>query len=349
MDDIFIIWQHSKSELDTFINILNNEHPKINLKPTIHDSQIDFLDVTIFKGPNLTQNKLDTKVFFKPTDTHELLHRTSYHPRHTFSGIIKSQILRFKRICSNKTDFDHAFRTLFRALKHRGYSQRFLRKIKNDTLWKLKSQNRSSKCNKNRCKACIHMEETDTVKCSKGSIIPVKDSLNCGSKSLIYVIKCRNCNLMYVGETSRTLRERLTEHRATVRNNKDCPISHHFNTICTDINFLSIIPLEHVPKQIETTSLENGDILELLHREQFWIKRLKTQFPLGMNQRKEVPAPIPFCLKYMDKANEINKIVKTFHTKIQYQHFKTFKKHSITIATKRNRNLRDKLVSSTLR
>jgi len=38
--------------------------------------------------------------FFKPTDTHQLLHGSSYHPKHTTKGILKSQILRFKRISS---------------------------------------------------------------------------------------------------------------------------------------------------------------------------------------------------------------------------------------------------------
>ena len=55
------------------------------------ENSVSFLNVTIFKGKQfLEKGRLDTKVFFKPTDTHELLHKKSYHPPHTFKGIIKS-------------------------------------------------------------------------------------------------------------------------------------------------------------------------------------------------------------------------------------------------------------------
>ena len=51
---------------------------------------------------------LDTKVFFKPIDTHELFHKSSYHSYHPFKGIAKSQIIQFHRICSSISDFDNA-------------------------------------------------------------------------------------------------------------------------------------------------------------------------------------------------------------------------------------------------
>ena len=35
---------------------------------------------------------------------------------------------------------------------------------------------------------------------------------------LIYLLPCSNCNWSYVAETSRTLKERLSEHRRSVRN-----------------------------------------------------------------------------------------------------------------------------------
>ena len=51
---------------------------------------------------------LQTRVFFKETDTHQLLHKNSYHPKHTTRGILKSQLLRFKRISSNHDDYNNA-------------------------------------------------------------------------------------------------------------------------------------------------------------------------------------------------------------------------------------------------
>ena len=45
---------------------------------------------------------------------------------------------------------------------------------------------------------------------------------------LVYCIPCSNCNWSYVGETGRTLRESLTEHKRAVRNmSATCEISNH--------------------------------------------------------------------------------------------------------------------------
>lgn len=135
LDDIIGAWTHTLEQFTDFINILNTHHPTIKLKATIDPHSVNFLDTTIFLTPSTpTHSSLSTKVFFKPTDTHALLHKTSYHPKHTFRGIIKSQIIRFHRICTFPTDLQEAIVTLFKALRHRGYSKRFLRKIKTDTL-----------------------------------------------------------------------------------------------------------------------------------------------------------------------------------------------------------------------
>lgn len=128
LDDIWGIWHHSEQDFEGFLNTLNG-HNASKLKSTFHKTKIDFLDTTTFKGPNfLTDHRLDVKVFFKPTDTHALLFKTSFHPKHTFAGLIKSQLLRFHRICTQQCDFKQATRILFAALATRGYSRSFLRK-----------------------------------------------------------------------------------------------------------------------------------------------------------------------------------------------------------------------------
>ena len=95
---------------------------------------MDFLDVTTFKGPDFdTTGKLDTKVFFKPTDSHALLHYSSFHPKHTFAGIIKSQLTRFRRICSRPEDYTSATQTIFQALRKIGYPRSLLRTLEYNT------------------------------------------------------------------------------------------------------------------------------------------------------------------------------------------------------------------------
>lgn len=135
LDDIFIIWPHSRAEFEEFFNTLNNSHPSIKLKACISEHSINFLDTIVFKGNNFQNtHRLSTKVYFKPTDTHQLLHRDSFHPKHTTRGILKSQIIRFLRICSDPQDFKEACQVLFQVLQTRGYSKRFLREVKSQTI-----------------------------------------------------------------------------------------------------------------------------------------------------------------------------------------------------------------------
>jgi len=128
LDDIWGIWTYSQDDFNTFLDILNNHNSSIKLKSTTDNNSIDFLDTTTFKGPNFTHNnQLDIKVYFKDTDTHALLFKTSFHPKHTFAGLIKSQLLRFHRICTQTEDFKHATKVLYLSLSTRGYSRTFLR------------------------------------------------------------------------------------------------------------------------------------------------------------------------------------------------------------------------------
>lgn len=128
LDDVWGVWHHSREDFDAFLAILNHFNPSIHLKSSSSFSSVDFLDTTTFKGDLFkTQNTLDIKVYFKDTDTHALLHKTSFHPKHTYAGLLKSQLIRFHRICTHKQDFMSATKTLFTALAKRGYSRSFRR------------------------------------------------------------------------------------------------------------------------------------------------------------------------------------------------------------------------------
>lgn len=111
LDDIIGAWTHGEGAFQQFVHILNTHHPSIKLKQEHSDVEISFLDTTAFFEEGMEGKRLHTKVYFKPTDTHALLHKSSYHPPHTFWGLVKSQI--FHRICSKKEDSDNA-RRVFR-------------------------------------------------------------------------------------------------------------------------------------------------------------------------------------------------------------------------------------------
>lgn len=131
LDDIFGLWDDTQESFTHFIHILNSHHPKIKIKHTLQPTSVEFLDTSVFFRASSGQKKqLATKVYFKETDRHALLHKSSYHPRHTYRGLIKSQLIRFHRICTFPEHVEEATGTLFSALRPRGYSRRFLRTVK---------------------------------------------------------------------------------------------------------------------------------------------------------------------------------------------------------------------------
>ena len=81
--------------------------------------RVNFLDIQVIKQ----DNKRITDLFTKPTDTHQLLHRTSCHPSHTKKGIPYNQFLRILRVCSEETFFEKRVEDLKTWLLARGYKE----------------------------------------------------------------------------------------------------------------------------------------------------------------------------------------------------------------------------------
>ena len=138
LDDIFIVWNHSEKDFWEFFEVLNTHSESIKLKAEIQSQKIHFVDATLFKGKRFqSKGLIDIKVYFKPTDSDQVLDKPSFHPKHTFSGILKSQIIRYDRISSDPQDLENACDILCKSLRERGYNKRYLRSIKNKTLQEL--------------------------------------------------------------------------------------------------------------------------------------------------------------------------------------------------------------------
>ncbi|OCT78296.1 hypothetical protein XELAEV_18029403mg [Xenopus laevis] len=65
-------------------------------------NSIQFLDVMVYK--DLSLNKLQTKIYQKPTDRNTLLHYSSSHPRHLLDSLPRSQMLRAIRITNDEQE-----------------------------------------------------------------------------------------------------------------------------------------------------------------------------------------------------------------------------------------------------
>ena len=107
IDDIFFTWDHDESSLKHFISFCNsystnqNMKSKISFEADCSMSPVYFLDTKV----KFNAHTLATELYSKLSAFFQYLHRTSFHPPHTFSSILKSQFIRIRRICTNINNY----------------------------------------------------------------------------------------------------------------------------------------------------------------------------------------------------------------------------------------------------
>lgn len=326
LDDIKILWEGTQQSLQEYLHILNTDHPCITLKAEISTSSVNFLDVTVFKDENtIRTGYLSTKVYHKPTDTLQLLHHLSFHPPHTFPGIVKSQVLRFHRLSTNKSDFQQSCNNLFQVLTQRGYTYQELRKIYRHTLTAIENNQTQTlrpprniplpepvlpnhspssgiahPCRHPRCALCNHVPTTTTYTSSTtGQTYPLHGETTCQSTGVIYLVTCLTCSHQYVGLTRNQLNHRFWNHRYAITTQKDTALSNHLNEHLDPWAF-TVIPIAQPktnPQQDLTT------LLPAL--ESFFIKLLGTLEPQGLNVQEQLDRPIlPVVIPYSHQATQ---------------------------------------------
>ena len=78
-----------------FIAQANKHHPTIKFTAEISETVTTFLDTNIYKGERFRSNSvLDVRMHFKPTETFQYTHFSSYHPPGVKKGFIKGEALR---------------------------------------------------------------------------------------------------------------------------------------------------------------------------------------------------------------------------------------------------------------
>ena len=370
IDDLFFIFDCPIECVHQFFKVINSHHPTINLTVTISPDRGDFLDVTVFKGKLFHEKGiLDSRMFFKETDSHQLLHKASFHPKHTFRGILKSQIKRFFKICSHKEDFDEACNIVFKALKKRNYSGSFLRKVKRDTLFEIEEgtnftrqpdfiNNQNGEEIKTRpciskygyleCRSCHLIKESSKVKSNFTNFcLKINTPLNCVSENIIYLVTCKECKIQYIGESGRSFRCRMADHTSNIYTNKDTTIGAHFNSGgCLPSDFQAT-PIFKCPVLAtrEETETKRKEI------EQHFIREFKTYLPYGLNlavTKQKDSKFIHFSAPYSALCKKASQVIRKHFYDLQSKMPEVFPHYLIT-GFSRNKNLKDNFVSAKLK
>lgn len=117
IDDVCAIFLGSHTELSAFGDYMNSLSPTIKFTMESSVESIHFLDTCI----SLSDNKLSSSLYVKPTDKNSFLHAKSYHTLSLKKSLPYSQFLRIKRICSSPTDFEKEAQKLSDQFIARGY------------------------------------------------------------------------------------------------------------------------------------------------------------------------------------------------------------------------------------
>ena len=131
IDDIFFIWTHGEKNLRNFMAEFNLFSDDIKFTYEYYKNTISFLDLKVI----LSNGKLITSLYSKPTDCHQYFHYRSCHPEHTKTSVVySSQVLEIKRVCTQESDFNEHSLYLSPWFLKRGYPEKIIntemRKVK---------------------------------------------------------------------------------------------------------------------------------------------------------------------------------------------------------------------------
>ena len=125
------------------------------------------------------------------------------------------------------------------------------------------------------CNLCPYINTSKNIISSQTKEkFEIKDLFTCNSKGVIYLTTCTLCNKQYVGQTGRKLKERMKEHLYNMYKKTEVTGLHYSLPGHSHWNF-KVQVIEKVSPNTPNYRLE---------REDFWIKKLCTKTPLGLNK-----------------------------------------------------------------
>ena len=133
-------------------------------------------------------------------------------------------------------------------------------------------------CGRSRCQTCKMITPSQTATSSSGARVKLKGDTNCRTHNVVYLISCGKCGKQYVGETKGPLNIRMNGHRDDWRHKRfeRSPVGEHFCSSGHDfISHASVCCLESNPGWTDNARKSH---------ESYWIRRLNTLNPSGINK-----------------------------------------------------------------
>ena len=236
VDDTFLVFENA-SQVEPFLNYLNNQHPNIIFTCEIENNgKLSFLDIQITRN----DNEFQTSVYRKKTFTGLGMRFDSFIPSYLKKNIISCLVIRAFRLCSHSFHFDDELLFLKNYFCDNLFPLKFIKDIFRSTLYEIYNSKpvimtaprkplyfklpylgpQSFKIRKEVEKIVKKFYPHCKIKCifsegySIGRFFRFKDILPLHLvSSVVYKYQCGQCSASYIGETRKQMRVRISQHQ----------------------------------------------------------------------------------------------------------------------------------------
>ena len=221
--------------MNDFFEHVNNQHNQI--KFTIEkekDACLPFLDTLIKRSKD---KSLSIVVYRKPTHTDQYLNFHSNHQLSAKESVVSALFTRADNIVSNREDLRNENARIVNALTANDYNKRIIGKVRKKIQQRKELTNATKEANeyighvnlpyvKGTGEILRRIFQKHKIRCTFYSsdtlwnkLSHPKDPVDSNQQNnVVYKIPCSDCNAVYIGESKRTLDQRVKEHERAVRN-----------------------------------------------------------------------------------------------------------------------------------
>ena len=232
VDDIFAIYQHNDDAFQEFFDLLNNLSPSINFTVEWENNCVlPFLDVNVHRA----NFGFAFSVYRKPTHTDTYIHFYSHHSQQIKQSVVFNLFLRAHRIC-DPIHLDKELEYIKQAFQKLGYPQEFITKsLSNAKRTYYIGNNKNKDNNRPKCLKLPYSKALSPLKhitnshqnsfnitfeyknTLKNKFVRNSTSDRTNEDRGVYIVPCKDCPLVYVGETGRNISTRIEEHKQACR------------------------------------------------------------------------------------------------------------------------------------
>lgn len=259
VDDILIIWNNKNIDsIHSFHSTINKLHKNINFTIELeNDKKLNFLDLTLINNAN----QITFNIYRKPTQTDTVIPKNSYHHKTHKTAAFRAFINRYYNTPLSEMDKEKELHIIHKIAENNGYNKSDIQCLIHKYYKKQQHQISSSLQLTNSNKTYRSIDYPGNIGYSiqktfrkyginisfknngtlEKILMNAKDRIQKLNKNGVYRWECTTCGAVYIGETGRSINQRIKEHRR----NQNSNFGRHLITYNHDFDIDNNVTLLH--------------------------------------------------------------------------------------------------------